>query len=321
MYNSYYGTSNTFPEILKRELCDPVGSNFTFVTNLTQDQINNNVQAAFRVDSFGPYVTTPLGVIQAPNIQYIPSAHPHEPTKGIDITSNGTADLVTGTASYFRKGWEYSQTVAAANRYVFGNGGGCGTIGDVNKLFRILARKGLDPNGNVLISEREIAGLICPSVTSEEYSGTQKYYSSTLGIIYSSYGSTWAKAGIVMGPGLQTATTNEPSIQLVNAPLGREIRNLTGVFPSTFGSIPYVSPFNCLVWAGTTGCWHMISTEEQAVLTVSTQAGTTEFTDMIFDGCLRYVTNDIMLPNSNNTIYTTSGRAVPFIPEPPGGNI
>jgi hypothetical protein len=200
MYNSYYGTSNTFPEILKRELCDPVGSNFTFVTNLTQDQINNNVQAAFRVDSFGPYVTTPLGVIQAPNIQYIPSAHPHEPTKGIDITSNGTADLVTGTASYFRKGWEYSQTVAAANRYVFGNGGGCGTIGDVNKLFRILARKGLDPNGNVLISEREIAGLICPSVTSDEYSGTQKYYSSTLLIIYSSYGSTWAKAGIVMGP-------------------------------------------------------------------------------------------------------------------------
>jgi hypothetical protein len=276
-------------------------------------------------------VTTPsppygLGVVQAPNLQYVPSAHPHEPTKGIDLTSNGSdTNLVTGNASYFRKGWEYSQGQTAANRYVFGNGGGCGTIGDLNKLFRIIARKGLDPNGNVLISEREIAGLICPSVTSEEYSGTQKYYSSTLGLIYSSLGSSWAKAGIVMGPGLQTAITNEPYIQLVNAPLGREIRSLDSkfipVFPSTFGSIPYVSPFNCLVWAGTTGCWHMISTEEQAVLTVSTQGGTTEFTDMIFDGCLRYVTNDIMLPNSNNTVYTTSGRAVPLIPEPPGGNI
>jgi hypothetical protein len=298
LYNQYYGTSNTYYEILKKELLDPAGSNLVYLSN------SSDMSTVWAVD---PSASNPL----LANQYYVPSSSPSNPEVGLDYTS---------PTSFARLKTVQFNNAPSANRLYFGNYGLCGTLKDLSKVLRIFARKGLDQNGNVIISEIELMNSIVPRNSLADYVGAQNYFPNTLALLYASVGSTYGLGGCAVGPSYSDYTTVEPSLQMQSLPQGREIRNLVITSPLNVSwviPVPFAVP--AFLWSGLGGSSHSIGINEQFVTTSATMESQSEFAGMIQSALAKYVGNDIVNPKSNCLVYTSSSIPVPYIPEPASG--
>ena len=297
LYNQYYGTSNTYYEILKKELLDPVGSNLVYISN------SSDMSTVWAVD---PSASNPL----LANQYYVPSSSPSNPEVGLDYTS---------PTSFARLKTVQFNNAPVANRLYFGNYGLCGTLKDLSKVLRIFARKGLDQNGNVLISENDLMNCIVPRNSLADYVGAQNYFPNSLALLYGSIGSTYGLGGCAVGPSYSDYTTVEPSLQMQSFPQGREIRNLVNTSLNVSWVIPVPFAVPAFLWSGLGGSSHSIGINEQFVTTSATMESQSEFAGMIQSALGKYVGNDIVNPKSNCLVYTSSSVPVPYIPEPAGG--
>jgi hypothetical protein len=206
----------------------------------------------------------------------------------------------------------------ASQRLYAGAIGLCGTLKDYSKVLRILARKGLDPNGNLILSRQSIADLTTPRVQAVEYTGTQKYCASFLKLSFGHIGSGWALGGTVTGPGYSNPNTVDPALTTSYNPIGREIRDAFGSasvwFPASVNT-----GHRAMTTGGATGIYQSTSLDEEAVVVYSGQDSGSEFQFMLREAVIKPVSDDISHPKSNTYVYTSSGVAVPLVPEIIGG--
>ena len=297
LYNQYYGTSNTYYEILKKELLDPAGSNLVYSSN------SSNMSTVWAVD---PSANN----LSLTNQYYVPSANPVDGLTGLDYTS---------PTSFARIKTTEFNSAPSANRLYCGNYGLCGTLKDLSRVLRIFARKGLDENGNVIVSENHLMNSIVPRNSILDYLGAQSYFPNTLALLFASIGSTYGLGGCALGPGYSDYTSVEPSLQIQALPQGREIRSVvnTSLNVSWVTPVPFAVP--AFVWSGVAGSNHAIGIDEQFVSVVVTLDSQSEFAAMIQSALSKYLGNDLVNPKSNCVVYTSSSIPVPFIPENAGG--
>lgn len=293
LYNRYYGTSNTYAEILRKELLDPVGSNMGYGTE---------------AGALSKFSSTWL-VDPSTYIYYIPSDHPNSPFVGLNASN---------VSSFSGRLIAANEALSGSQRYYPGTAGLCGTVKDLSKVFRIVARKGLDENGRTLISQAALGDIVTPRVSLVEYIGTQKYCATFLTLTAGPGYGLFSMGGALLGPGYSSATSSDPALQQANTPMGRLIRDAFGA-----ASVWYAPTFNSVSrtwgWGGATGIFASASLDEQAVVVVSCQDSQSEFGNMIISAVLGNLGEDVAHPKSNTYVYSSSGVAVPLIPEIGGG--
>lgn len=293
LYNRYYGTSNTFAEILRKELLDPVGSNMGF-----------GYEAGPLADFSTTWLVTPTNFSY-----YIPADNPGDGLSGLNVSN---------VNSFFGKFVADQAALPASQRIYVGALGLCGTLKDYSKVLRILARKGLDPNGNVILSRQSIADITTPRIQAVEFTGTQKYCASYLTLAFGHIASAWALGGSVTGPGYSNPNTVDPALTSVSNPIGREIRDAFGS-ASVWFPISINTPHRAISTGGATGIYQSTSLDEEAVVVYSGQDSGSEFQFMLREAIMKGVSEDISHPKSNTYVYSSSGVAVPLVPEIIGG--
>ncbi len=293
LYNRYYGTSNTFAEILRKELLDPVGSNMGF-----------GLEAGPLANFSTTWLVTPTNFSY-----YIPADNPGDALAGLNCSN---------VNSFFGKFITEQAALPASQRIYIGAVGLCGTLKDFSKVLRILARKGLDPNGNVILSRQSIADLTTPRVQAVEFTGTQKYCASFLRLSFGHTGAGWALGGTVTGPGYSNPNTVDPALTTSYNPIGREIRDAFGSasvwFPTSVNT-----PHMAISSGGASGIYQSTSLDEEAIVVYSSQESGAEFHFMLREAIMKGVSEDISHPKSNTYVYSSSGVAVPLVPEIIGG--
>ncbi len=301
LYNRYYGTTLSYYQILKKELLDPAGSTAYYY----DPSRLSNLATPWAVDpSFADFSKA----FQ----YYVPSDNSSNPLLGLNSSN---------VNSYFGSALAFQATLPEANRVYIGAWGLHGSLKDVSKIFRVVARKGLDQNGNRLISEREIVNLTIPRISELSYSGAQNYFPTMLNLVFDSPVATFGLGGATYGLGYGNKKTSDPTGQNVNGPIGRAIRdaNPLNLFNDVNGSVALswcAAPV--WSWAGAGGTFHAVGLDEQFVMVGATMESVNQFGLMIRDGIYNHLGNEIYAPSSNNYVYSTSG-VVPLIPEIVGG--
>jgi hypothetical protein len=303
LYNQYYGTSFTYYEILKKELLDPVGSGMVYYSN------NYRVATTWAVN---PSAANP----SAANQFYITSSNPVSP-----FTAGGL-DSTTPTSYLGQKVAAFNQA-PSINRLYNGNFGLFGTLKDISKVLRVFARRGLDQDGNVLISTDNITNITLPRVSLADYAGAQNYFPSSLTLVYGGEGTRFGLGGTTVGPGYSDYVSKEIKLLGTAGPLGKEIRdtNLSNLFNDTLttrSSFPDMAA-PAWMWSGAGGTWFYAGINEQYVAAYAFMDSSEQFGFMLQSALNKYLGQDLRNPTSNAIVSTTSGRPVPYVPEPVGG--
>jgi hypothetical protein len=293
LYNRYYGTSNTYAEILKKELLDPAGSNSGY-----------GLEAGPLSSFSSTWMVDP-----STYSYYIPSDNAYA---GLDGQNFSNVNSYTGRIIAAQDALPKSQ------RAYFGNYGLCGTVKDLNKILRVVARKGLDANGRTLISQIALGDLLTPRVGLPEYIGSQKYCATFLTLAAPPAMGLFSMGGCLTGPGYSSAISSDPALQQAITPMGFEIRDLFGA-ASVWYSVPTNAAGRGWGWGGATGIYSSVSLDEQVVITISGQDSQSEFGNMIIGAVLGIAGEDLTHPKSNTYVYSSSGFEVPLIPEIIGG--